>query len=117
MSSVIMLLLLSVGYLDVEVVGSQDQLKEGSLVHLSEKGCICERAEMVPSSPNLEKISAPREDVTIKIIIIATIIINLVEVSIPREDIIIIIFNNLEEVRIPRGDVISPLLLVLIILR
>ena len=29
--------LLSVGYLYVEVVGSQDQLKEGSLVHLSEK--------------------------------------------------------------------------------
>lgn len=37
MSSVIILLLLSVGYLDVEVVGGQDQLKEGSLVHLRMK--------------------------------------------------------------------------------
>ena len=86
-SSVIILLLLRVGYLDVEVIGSQDQLKEGSLVHLRKKESVCARRRRCQTSPNLKKI------------------------------IIIIIFINLEEVGIPRGDVIGPLFLVLIVFR
>ena len=54
-SSVIILLLLNVGYLDVEVVGSQDQLKEGSLVHLRKKVSV-RRACKVEKMPGKSKV-------------------------------------------------------------
>ena len=52
-SSVIILLLLRVGYLDVEVVGSQDQLKEGSLVHLRKR--VRARLRRCQESPKFEE--------------------------------------------------------------
>ena len=67
-SSVIILLLLRVGYLDVEVVGSQDQLKKGSLVHLRKKVSVramlkrCQESQKFEEEKTAfpEKISPPK---------------------------------------------------------
>ena len=44
-----------VGYLDVEVVGSQDQLKKGSLVHLRKKVSVRARLRRCQESPKFEE--------------------------------------------------------------
>ena len=54
-SSLIILLLLRVGYLDVEVVGSQDQLKKGSLVYLRKKVSVRARLRRCQESPKFEE--------------------------------------------------------------